>query len=67
MTHKLTMAKGALHEVPAGVTVDPEWLDKRCARERVERAEAHEAEEKRVAALRAEGKCVHCAGSGKAV
>jgi hypothetical protein len=65
MTHKLTMAKGALHEVPAGVTIDPEWLDKRCERERLERKAAQESEQKRVAALKAEGKCVHCSGSGK--
>jgi hypothetical protein len=64
MTHRLTMKSGAVHEVPAGVTVDPEWRAKESARHRVERVEAQKVEQARVAQLRADGKCIHCEGSG---
>ncbi len=65
MTHKLTMKSGALHEVPPGVEIDPDWRAKEAVRHAGERKAAHEAEQARVAALRAEGKCIHCDGTGQ--
>jgi len=60
MTHKLTLASGAVHDVPPGVTIDTEWKAKKDARDLA-------ASQKELAEMQAEwqalkdaGYCVHC-------
>lgn len=60
MTHKLTMAKGAVSEVPEGVALDTGWRKKKDEADRVKRDAEVTAMLAKHTELRAAGKCVHC-------
>ncbi len=60
MTHKLTLQRGAVHDVPPGVTIDTGWKAKKNAQDRINA-------EIEIAKLKAEdqalidaGFCIHC-------
>lgn len=55
MKHKLTMAKGAVSEIPEGVTLDVGWRTKKDAMDRAARIE-----EQAKVAKELEGKCHSC-------
>lgn len=65
MTHKLTMATGAVSEMPEGVACDTGWRAKLDAKHRAARdAEMSERIAKAEAHVKA-GRCPHCEGTGK--